>query len=188
VARRIRTEGIPRNEIWCFSGINIARDPSGAIGVPGVAPIVGLGDHGFFRVDETTHFTRDPRFERFRAPGRKRVFTGVLYWHLKYLKPGHGFANYGIEAGDNQRYRRKRDRYLANRTVMSIAELRSLAPAAERALRFGLPTEKRRLKLGLWRAIAAGVVDDAALADVVSALGLSDEATGIRAAPSRAPA
>lgn len=181
VTRRIRTEGIPRSEVWCFSGINIARDPSGAIGVPGVAPLVGFGDHCFFRVDETTFFVRDPRFERFRAPGRRRIFTGVLYWHLKYLKPGHGFANYGIEAGDNQRYRRKRDRYLANRTVMSIAQLRAMAPAAQRALRFGLPTEKRRLKLGLWRAVAAGVVDDAALGDVVSFLGLSDRDAGTRA-------
>jgi len=171
VVARIRGEGIPRDEVLCFSGINIARDPAGRAGVPAFSPVVGLGDHAFFVVDATTYFHHDPRFERFRAPGRRRVFVGILYWHLKYLKAAHGFANYGIEAGDNRRYLRKREEYLANRTVMTVAELRGVAKAMRRRVWPTSMFEKQRLKRDAWAAIAAGVVDDADLERVHHSLG-----------------
>lgn len=172
VTQRIRSEGIPDDEIWCFSGINLALDGLGRIGVPSIEPVVGLGDHAFFNVSATTYFHRDPRFEKFHAPGRRRKFVGVLYWHLKYLKRGHGFENYELESGDNVRYGRKRDRYLANRRVFPIAELQREAPGVLRALRIALPTGKRQLKTQLWRAIADGVTSDEAMRSALSGLDL----------------
>lgn len=170
VTSEVRSRGIPHNELWSFSGINVARDDSGTFGVPAIEPVLGVGSHAYFGVDETTYFHHDPRFERFRAPGRKRVFKGVLYWHLKYLKGGFGFSNYGIEAGSNDRYRRKRDGYLAHRRVIDIDELRRLARRHRWAAILTLPTERRRLQTKLWQQIAKGVVDEPAFAALVASL------------------
>ncbi len=158
IAARLRRSGVPPGQLLCFSGINIARDGSGRYGIHATEPLVGLGDHAFFRVGSDTFFVRDPRFERFRAPGRKRVFAGFLYWHLKYLKAEHGFGNYEIEAGTNERYRRKRDRYLAERAVVDIASVVAREPRLVRALPRFLHRGKLRLRADAWRALKAGTV------------------------------
>ena len=102
------------SHMLCFSGLNLARDAQGNLAVPAVEPVSGGGDIGFFRISENTHFYHDPRFERFRAGGLKRRFAGYLYWHLKYLKPGTGFANYELDTNPNSRFGRKRDAFFGN--------------------------------------------------------------------------
>lgn len=69
VVARIRREGIPRDQVWCFSGVNIARDPDGRAGVPSFDPVVGLGDHAFFPVDATTYFHHGPALRTLPGAG-----------------------------------------------------------------------------------------------------------------------
>ncbi|MCW5697438.1 MAG: hypothetical protein KIS96_11990 [Bauldia sp.] len=136
ITGRIRAGELPADALWCYGGINLSRDDSGRYGVPAIAPLVGLGDQWYFRVNEGTFFERDPRFERLRRPGMRRVFIGFAFWHLKYLKAESGFANYGIASGANARYQRKHDRFMADRSVIDLAAIpppRSVFPFGEKA-------------------------------------------------------
>jgi glycosyltransferase involved in cell wall biosynthesis len=136
-------------EVPCFAGINLARDEDGRLGVLASDPFAGAGDHFFFEVTPETRFIHHPRFEDFHH-GRRRVFADFTYWHAKALKPDFGFANRDIEAG-NPRFARKRAAFLANRGVVSLAELRERAPALL-ALAAALPLpEKLRLKVARWQ-------------------------------------
>jgi len=105
VAEMRRGNGI--GKLVCFSGLNLFRGPEGAIGILRQEPVSGQGDIGFFNVTEQTYFTHDRRFERFRAPGLRRVHAGFTYWHLKFLKPDMGFANYELADNPKSRYGRK---------------------------------------------------------------------------------
>jgi len=98
---------LPTNEMACFSGLNLARDATGRLGILAREPFSGSGDIGIFPVTPETYFTHDPRFEIFRRPGLKRRFHSIVYWHLKYLKPGFGFANYDLAANPKSRYARR---------------------------------------------------------------------------------
>jgi glycosyltransferase involved in cell wall biosynthesis len=140
-------------EVLCFAGINLARDESGRLGVLAADPFAGAGDHFFFEVTPTTRFIHHPRFEDFHH-GQRRTFADFTYWHLKALKPGFGFANRDIEAG-NPRFARKRAAFLADRRVVSLADLRARAPRFL-PLAAGLPLpEKARLKIARWRRFLA---------------------------------
>lgn len=88
----------------CFSGLNLARDAADALRLPAADLLCGNGDHWFFRVVPHTFFVHDRRFEKLAHPGLRRRFTGFAYWHLKYLKPGSGFANYELERNRDSRY------------------------------------------------------------------------------------
>lgn len=170
----VRSDWLADGRFLCFSGINVAREGDGRLGVPLLDPLVGLGDHAFFRVTASTFFTHDRRFERLRAGRFRRVFRGIAYWHLKYLKPAFGFANYGIEAGTNERYRRKRDAFAANRAIVSLAELTAIAT---RRRKFAIG-ETARLRAAAWRAVATGVVTDEDLAALAGTLALPDGSNG----------
>jgi hypothetical protein len=138
------------DNIVCFSGINLARDPAGRLGILARDPLAGGGDHFFFEVTPRTHFIHDPRFEDF-AHDRPRRFADFTYWHLKYLKEGHGFANRDIELGDNPRFTRKRAAFLADRRVTTLAAVAAGSPWwLPLALALPLP-EKARLKADRWR-------------------------------------
>lgn len=134
----IRTGRSSNSELHCFSGLNLIRGNNGRLMIPAVDPISGGGDIGFFRVREETHFVHDPRFERFSRGPLSRRFVGWLYWHLKFLKPGNGFANYELDINPGSRYSRKRDRLVAS-TLWTL-------PEARREIR---PSILRRIKAGL---------------------------------------
>jgi len=147
---RIRAADYRLDRVLCFSGINLARDETGKVGVLRREPFVGTGDHFFFEVTPETRFIHHPRFEDFHH-GRRRVFTDFTYWHLKFLKPDFGFANRDLESGGNPRFERKRQEFLADRRVISLAELRAAAPTLiDLATMLPLP-EKARLKVDRWR-------------------------------------
>lgn len=153
---RIRNDGIPDDEVWTLCGINLARDETGRYGIPVTRPLASLGDHAFFNVSPSTFFTHDRRFERFSNGGRRRVFQAFLYWHLKYLKSDFGFGNYGIDDAGNDRYRRRRETYMADRRVADIGDLR--APAMLSIRRF-LPG-RSGLTATAWRKLKAGEVNE----------------------------
>ena len=135
----------------CFAGINISRDDAGRLGVPVREPFSGGGDVSFFEVTPETHFIHDPRHETFRRGGMRREFRGFAYWHLKYLKRGFGFANAGIERGNNPRFARKRQRFMADRRVVPLSQLTGLAPK-HLSLILRLPmAEKQRLVMRRWQ-------------------------------------
>jgi hypothetical protein len=122
--RKIRANHCVLDEALCVSGINIALDEDGQLGILAYEPFVGSGDQGYFQVTPETHFVHDPRFERLQYGSMRRKFAGFAYWHLKYLKSGFGFANREIEMGQNPRFERKYRTFLANRKVHATSEIR----------------------------------------------------------------
>ena len=119
-----------------------------------------------FEVTPETRFIHHPRFEDFHH-GRPRVFTDFTYWHLKYLKPGFGFANRDIDSGGNPRFARKRQEFLADQRVISLAEVRASAPALiDLVTMLPLP-EKARLKVDRWRKFLSDPPKEAEMAAAV---------------------
>ena len=102
----IRRGEAPPHKMFCISGLNLMRSETGRLGISQNDPISGSGDVGFFPVSSETHFVHDRRFEEFRLGGLQRQFSGFLYWHLKYLKKGMGFANYELEDNPGSRFHR----------------------------------------------------------------------------------
>ena len=165
---RIRADDYRLDRVLCFSGVNLARNERGAIGVLKREPFAGSGDHFFFEVTPETRFIHHPRFEDFHH-GQPRVFTDFTYWHLKYLKPDFGFGNRDIEGDSNPRFERKRQAFLADRRVVSLADLRAAAPALiDLATMLPLP-EKARLKVDRWRKFISDPPKDAEIAAAVNA-------------------
>ncbi len=119
IVANIRADGYRLPDVRCFSGINLARDESGKLGVLARDPFGGAGDHFYFEVTPATRFIHDPRFEDFTHGGKPRRFADFAYWHMKHLKPGFGFANRDIDGGGNPRFERKREAFLADRRVIS---------------------------------------------------------------------
>lgn len=150
LATKVRRRLDTLDEAICFSGINLARGPDGKLAIPAAEPMVGTGDHYFLRLRADSFFVHDPRFERFRHVER-RTFGDITYWHLKYLKPGLGFANHEGEA--EGRFARKKQRMLDNRRFVSVEGLAGQAPAwLPLAGAFPL-TEKARLRADRWKAL-----------------------------------
>ena len=114
ICQRIRARHCRLKAIWCFSGLNLAQRADGSLGVPMADPVSGSGDIGFFTPTEATRFRHDPRFERFDRGGIPREFVGFLYWHMKYLKPDSGFANYDLGQYPESRYHRKKRMFEAS--------------------------------------------------------------------------
>src|SRR5690606_27208478 len=94
------------------------------------------------------------RYERFERGGLKRVFSGFLYWHLKYLKQGEGFANYELEQNPDGRYVRQLGRFRAS-AMLDLPQLReALRPKLTDRL-LAAVIEKRRVVADARAAVAA---------------------------------
>jgi hypothetical protein len=159
-------------DLVCFSGVNLAANEAGRIGVYAREPFVGTGDHWFLDVGPDTYFVHDRRFERLQRGKRRRVFADFAYWHLKHLKTDFGFANYGIGATGNPRYERKQRAFLANREVIALAELQKRAPVAL-SLLAALPLpERRRFQIDRWMAMRHHPPSEAELAAMLAETGL----------------
>lgn len=143
----------PDGLLHCFSGLNLARDGQGRLAVPAQDMISGAGDIGFFHVGPDTYFDHDRRYERFRRTGLRRSFTGFLYWHLKFLKQGEGFANYELDRNPDGRYARRRDR-LRGSQMLDLPQLRRQARPGMADRMLAAVSEKRRLILERNRAVA----------------------------------
>lgn len=123
----VRAGRAANGEMACFSGLNLARDENGQLGILRREPFSGSGDIGVFPVTPETWFAHDRRFEVFRRGGMRRRFWGFAYWHLKYLKPEFGFANYDLGENPGSRYARRRAEHERARAVVGLAELGGLA-------------------------------------------------------------
>ena len=119
----VRTGRAAQGEMACFSGINLARDEAGRVGVLRREPYSGSGDIGIFPVTSETYFVHDRRFEVLQLPGMRRRFHSFVYWHLKYLKPEFGFANYDLASNPHSRYARRLEAHRADRAVIELSEL-----------------------------------------------------------------
>jgi hypothetical protein len=145
VTASIRAGGA-EGRMLCFSGLNLYHTAGGRLAIPAHDPVSGGGDIGFFPVSEATVFRHDRRFERFDRGGLARRFAGFLYWHLKYLKPGHGFANYELDRNPASRYARRAEVFAAG-TVrpLGLAEIAAARRPGLAARLKGLASEKTRL-------------------------------------------
>lgn len=150
LAAKVRRDTANSSDLICFSGVNLAADDSGHVGVLRADPFAGAGDHFFFAARPDRYFVHKDKFEDFAHRGR-RVFGDLTYWHLKHLKPGYGFANRDIDNGGNPRFARKRDAFLANRQTGTLEELAAAAPRLLLAIPPALLPEKTRLRADRWR-------------------------------------
>lgn len=165
---RLREAGAGEDgAMYCFSGLNLARGASGRFLVPSVAMISGTGDIGFFRVAPDTFFRHDERYERFDRGGLKRVFSGFLYWHLKYLKQGEGFANYELDQNPGGRYMRQLGRFRAS-PMLDLPQLRAAVRPGLADLLLATMIEKRRV-IADARAAVATTFPQASFEDALDA-------------------
>ena len=160
VVKELRDKGGAGDDMLSFSGINLIADLKGGLAIPRQDPLSGSGDIGFFDVTEETVFTHDRRFESVPRPAGRRRFRGFLYWHLKYLKTGLGFANYELETNRDGRFARRKQKLETRREVLSLAELRRLVQPNLAAQARALTGEKKRIALDRARALAAAFPDD----------------------------
>lgn len=121
----IRAGRAGQGELACFSGLNLARDTAGHLGILAREPFAGSGDHWIFPVRPDTYFVHDRRFELLQHPGMPRRFHSFVYWHLKYLKPEFGFANYDLADNPQSRYARRLAALESDRTVIGTPALAS---------------------------------------------------------------
>jgi hypothetical protein len=161
----VRAGRAANNEMACFSGINLARDEAGRVGVLRREPYSGSGDIGIFPVTPDTFFVHDRRFEVLQLPGMRRRFHSFVYWHLKYLKPEFGFANYDLKDNPRSRYIRRLEAHRADREVIELSELAE-SEGRLNLLRF---TERQRIVAARGReaarAFAGRTVEQMAPAD-----------------------
>jgi len=164
---RLRSAGDRVDAMHCFSGLNLIRAPDGALGIVAEAPVSGGGDIGFFPVRPDTYFVHDRRFERFQRGGLKRQFAGFQYWHLKYLKPEMGLANFELDAQPDSRHAQHLQRLADKaRDVVPLRELPArLQPGWLDRLE-ALLSAKKRLKLERDAAVA-GTFPDASAEDAI---------------------
>lgn len=137
----VRAGRAAQREMACFSGLNLARDEAGRVGILRREPYSGSGDIGIFPVTPDTYFVHDRRFEVLQLPGMRRRFHSFVYWHLKYLKPEFGFANYDLKQNPNSRYARRLEALRSDHAVISLAEL-ATSDKRLNLLRF---TERQRI-------------------------------------------
>ncbi len=94
-----------------------------------------------------------------RPKGRRR-FCGFLYWHLKYLKAGLGFANYELEDNPDSRFARRKERLETRPEMLGLPELRQMVRPDLKMQAAALLGDKQRLVRDRARALAETFPDD----------------------------
>jgi hypothetical protein len=166
----VRAGRAAQNEVACFSGLNLARDEADTLGILRREPYSGSGDIGIFPVTPTTHFVHDRRFEMLRTGRLRRRFHSFVYWHLKYLKPGHGFANYDLAENPRSRYAKRLRAHHADRAVVDLDQLARLAGTerrlVDRLADAGVPVPDRDRVIAARGRAAAHILAKQDLADL----------------------
>jgi glycosyltransferase involved in cell wall biosynthesis len=127
--------------LYLFSGLNLARNEAGELGVLASAPFAGVGDHMFFPVSERAYFRQAPRCEQFHVEGPRleKLYVGLLYAHVKYAKPdlGLGYLTGEARQRELEAYRSsfRWQRFEEFASDASIGELIGQAPRLEYLLR-----------------------------------------------------
>ena len=160
VVADLRKRGGAGNDMLSFSGINLIARPAVGLAIPKQDPLSGNGDIGFFDVTDDTQFTHDRRFERVPRPAGERRFCGFLYWHLKYLKSGLGFANYELAENKDSRFARRKERLETAGEMLSLPDLRRSLQPGLRMHAEALLGDKKRIALARARSFSASFPDD----------------------------
>ena len=87
--RKAIADGSAVRKILYQSGINLAKDDGGNIGVNETHPFVGISDHYYHPVTDKLTFVNTPvweKLQRKREHNWQRNFLGITSFHLKYLK------------------------------------------------------------------------------------------------------
>lgn len=165
----VRSGRAARNDLACFSGVNLARDEAGTLGILAREPFAGSGDHWIFPVRPDTYFVHDRRFELLQHPAMPRRFWGFAYWHLKHLKPGFGYANYDLADNPHSRYAKRLAALRSDRSVTGTASFAHLRPSGILAwlAAHNLPATERE-QIIAERARAAGKFATTALETLTS--------------------
>ena len=126
VVGALRQAGGAGDDMLCFSGINLIARPDGRLAVPRQDPLPAAATSASSTSPPNSVFTHDRRFERMPRPAGRRRFCGFLYWHLKYLKAGLGFANYELEDNPDSRFARRKERLETRPEMLGLPELRQM--------------------------------------------------------------
>jgi len=89
-----------KRKLYYFSGINLARNSDGKIGVAGHVPFVGNRDHYYHPVGEGFHYKNNKLAEYLAIEDTtlETEYMGIMCFHLKYLKHDSAFGKYRSEA------------------------------------------------------------------------------------------
>lgn len=119
---------------WYHQGVNLwARD--GKLAVLKARPFMGQRrDHGFYTITPRVRYRHHPLYPILNTRWLWRKRIGVLFYHLKYLKPDHGHGMYQLEHYPNSFYHKMFARIETNPETMTLAELEALEPSVS-----GLP-------------------------------------------------
>ena len=93
-------------------------------------------------------------------PAGERRFCGFLYWHLKYLKSGLGFANYELAENKDSRFARRKERLETAGEMLSLPDLRRSLQPGLRMHAEALLGDKKRIALTRARSFSASFPDD----------------------------
>jgi hypothetical protein len=155
ITSEIRANRLPPATLWAFSGLNLARDDSGRMGILAHDPLSGNGDIAYFRLSHRTYFKKDRRFERFNRNGMKLEFKGFAYWHMKYLKTGNGFKNYDLALEADSRFHLKQRQFENQRElVFDYSKQPRLTKPSVLDVALGLVSTKARYRVSRARWLA----------------------------------
>lgn len=144
--KKVRKNG---NKRYYFSGINLMRE-NDKIGVTQNNPFSGNGDIYFFPVSSKIYFTHNQEYEILyvEKPKPKKVYLGLLFLHLKYLKKCKGLSNYNITNPDST-YHQHIEKITNNLKFMQMAEFAEIKPAYFKKLYQYNPISRKNLALSL---------------------------------------
>lgn len=121
ITDKIRSEGL--SGMLRFSGVNVYTN-DGKYYVHERTPFTSGYDHWFFPISSKTYFKHHRKWELLTVPRkmkRERQWIGVLFYHLRGVKPDRGISNYGT----NTKIARTHQEDVMSNAVMSWDEAQS---------------------------------------------------------------
>jgi len=118
--RRIRADvARGHRRLYTFSGLNLVRAGAAGLAVYGNEPLAGTGDIMYFPVCSKIYWRQATDYEQlgFSELRLQKEYMGLLYFHLKHLKPDFGFGNLG-----NSLRHRAEESFLRTLDPVSLAE------------------------------------------------------------------
>jgi len=108
-----------QQKVYSYSGINLCGTRTEPL-IYLNEPLVGTGDILFFPICPQVHFIQNADYEQLNYRFiRRKEYLGILYFHLKHLKAGYGFAN--LPDGPRQQYQQKFSQTLQTETFAAFA-------------------------------------------------------------------
>jgi cellulose synthase/poly-beta-1,6-N-acetylglucosamine synthase-like glycosyltransferase len=114
---------------WYYQGVNLwARD--GELYVLKTRPLIGTQrDHGFYTLTPRVRYRHHPRYPILNTRWLWRKRIGVLFYHLKYLKPDHGHGMYQLERYPRSYYHESYARIETNPEIWTPEQVAAFEPS-----------------------------------------------------------